>query len=585
MDQGNKGGMLNVISVAAEGADLSGVRRAAESVRRQGFVSATNLEWEGGALTAWSHTSAPGVDHGEVRTPVGIACCAGPVWYRGKFGRSALVTMLDDVDGAGRIDESQVRGNYALFIRTDRRCLLMNDALGFVRIHASADRCFYSTSWLASCAYAGRVEIDETSAIEYVLLGASHSDASVARGITTLPLGSAYDLTRRHIEARLSPGDWRGARPMANFDEAVEQISDYLKAVSCELAAAFPGRVRAALSGGFDSRLIVAGLLACGSRPELFVYGSPDSPDVPIAREAARGVELPLQHIDKQALGRELSEPDLDCLVRNALFFDGLPNDGIHDPGIDRQTRLVQTAGGCIALNGGGGEIFRNYFHLPDRPFHAMDVVRAFYRGFDKNVFRRTTGLGAYSDRMVASIERSLGLDDGRSDRMLTRGEVELLYPLFRCHFWMGLNNGIATRYGYYLTPLIDFNTVQLTWNLPLGWKNAGRLESRLIARLHAQLADQPSSYGFRFTEGPDLRARLSDWSTRMRPVRVRPAINALHRWLANTGVPAPLVKRCRSLLPGEWRLDPVLDVAKLPDAGAFARALAVEVVWRKLLD
>jgi asparagine synthase (glutamine-hydrolysing) len=577
--------MLNLMSVAVEGADRVRVERATESVRRQGFLPATNFEWEGGALTAWSHPSGQAADHGEVRTPAGVACCAGPIWYRGNFGRIALIAILDDIDGAGHIDESQVRGNYALFIRTDRCCLLMNDALGFVRIHASADRRFYSTSWLASCAYAGPVEIDEASAIEYVLLGAPHSDASVARGITTLQLGGAYDLARRSIQARLNPNDWCSLPVLPSFDEAVEQIAHYLKAASYEVASAFPGRVRAALSGGFDSRLIVASLLACGNRPQLFVYGSSDSSDVPVAREAARGVGLPLQHIDKQALRRGLSEPDLGSLVENALFFDGLPNDGIHDAGIDRLTRLAQTASGGIALNGGGGEIFRNYFHLPDHPFHAMDVVQAFYRGFSKKVFRRAGVLGAYCDRLVASIERSLGLGQGRSDRRFTRGQVELLYPLFRCHFWMGLNNSIATRHGYYMTPLIDLNTVQLTWNLPLGWKNAGRLESRLIAALHAELANQPSSYGFRFTDGPDWRARFSDWSTRMRPVRARPVINALHRHLADAAVPMALAERCRSLLPGEWRLDPILDLAKLPDAGAFARALAIEVVWRELID
>jgi asparagine synthase (glutamine-hydrolysing) len=102
---------------------------------------------------------------------------------------------------------------------------------------------------------------------------------------------------------------------------------------------------------------------------------------------------------------------------------------------------------------------------------------------------------------------------------------------------------------------------------------------------LHAELANQPSSYGFRFTDGPDWRARFSDWSTRMRPVRARPVINALHRHLADAAVPMALAERCRSLLPGEWRLDPILDLAKLPDAGAFARALAIEVVWRELID
>jgi hypothetical protein len=44
------------------------------------------------------------------------------------------------------------------------------------------------------------------------------------------------------------------------------------------------------------------------------------------------------------------------------------------------------------------------------------------------------------------------------------------------------------------------------------------------------------------------------------------------------------LVAQVRSLLPGEWQLDPVLDLARLPDQAALSRATAVEVAWRELL-
>ena len=576
--------MLNLISVAIEGADRRGVQRAVESARRQGFLSATSLEWEGGSLTGWSHPSEQETENCEVCSHAGVACCVGPIWYRGRFGRSALLLILEDTDANGCVDEACVRGNHALFIRTRDRCMLMNDALGFVRVYVSADRCFYSTSWLATCAYTGGVELDEAASIEYVLLGASHSDSSVARGVTTLPLGYAFDLSKKNTQGRLAGDPWGGETSPASLGGAVEEISAYLKTASRELAAAFPGRVRAALSGGFDSRLIVAGLLACGSRPELFVYGAPESVDVTIAGAVAAGVGLPVQHVDKQAMDRDLPFPDLERLVDSALFFDGLPNDGVHDPGPDQQTRLAQTAGSRIALNGGGGEIFRNYFHLQDRPYHAVDVVRAFYRGFDGNAFRHRHGLRLYQERMVSSIECCLGLAGADLNPKLTRGQVELLYPLFRCHFWMGVNNSVGVRHGYYMTPLVDLNTIRLAWSLPLRWKNAGLLESHIIAKLHTELASQPSSYGFRFTERPTWDARFSEWATRMRPVRVRPYINAWHRRFGKSGVPAEMALRCRALLPGEWRLDQILDLNRLPSSEAFARALAIEVVWRELV-
>lgn len=576
--------MLNVMTIALDGANVEGVRRATQSVRRQGFLWATDLKWQQGSATAWTHPQERGGDNCEVQGKGDSALGVGPIWYRGQFGRAALPLLLQDIAVHGRIDSAQARGNYAVLTVAGDRCILMNDALGLVRVYISADRCFYSTSWLASCAYTGGAELDEAAAIEYVLLGAPHSNATLGKGISTLPLGHFIDLRTGQISRWLATREWSQDPPAASLDDTAELVAEYLRTVGHEVAMAFPGRVRAALSGGFDSRLIVASLLAAGSHPALFVYGTPDSDDVRIARQVAGVVGLPLEHIDKQALARGAPSLRREDLVANALFFDGLANDGVCDRGIDRQTRLAQTADGCVALNGGGGEIFRNYFHLPDRPLRAIDVVRTFYRGFDPKVFRRMGGLHAYQDQMVAAIEDCLYGSPSGGGRRFKRCEIELLYPLFRCHFWMAMNNSIGVRHGYFSTPLIDYTTVRMASRFPMVWKNCGRLQSRLINQLHPAVARQSSSYGFRFADGPNWHARFADWRTRIRPVRSRPWINAIHRRIGCVGVSDSQVSQVRSLFPGEWRLDSVLDLARLPDQAALSRATAVEVTWRELL-
>ena len=576
--------MLNALSVLLHGGNQDGYLRAAGSMERQGFYPASQFDWASGVLGTWGHPSQRGVENCEVRTSSGVACCVGPVWYRGHFGSAALDLMLVEMNAVGHIDEMALRGNFAMFLRTQDHCLLMNDVLGLVRLYASADGLFYSTSWLATCAYAGGVALDEFAAAEYVLLGASHSDRTVARGVTVLPMAHVFDMTRRQQRARLPTSIWDQAWVPASFDAVADQICSHLQTVCKEIATAFPGRTRAALSGGFDSRLIVAGLLACDSRPELFVYGKSTSDDVVIARTVAESAGLPINVIDKGELNRQAPLPDIERFVHSALFFDGLPNDGIYDVGADEQTRLEQSVGGCIALNGGGGEIFRNFFHLPDRSLHAVDIVRTFYRGFDPKVFRRPDGLASWQDHLVSSIGASLGLDSRAKRRTLRRGQVELVYPLFRCHHWMSVNNSAATRHGYYTTPLVDLTTVRLAWQLPMAWKNAGKLQSHLVASLHHEIANQSSAYGFRFSDGPDWRAHLGEWAHCARPVFGRPFINAARRRLQRLGVAPDMIAHCRTLLPGEWRLDPVLDLERLPDNLAFARALAVEIAWRELV-
>lgn len=576
--------MLNALAICLRGSNPAGCMRASNSLARQGFVAAGSFQFAHGDVETWAHPSQAIVEDFRVHENGRFACCVGPLWYRGRFGTAALALLLAEIEEKHEPDETELRGNFALFLCGRDRCVLMNDAPGFVRIYASADGAFYSTSWLAVCAYAGPVELDDAAAAEYVLLGASHSDDTVAQGITTLPLGNAFDLERRRSRPRFPAGFWAGSRVPASFDEAADEADALLRTVFGQVATAFPARVRSALSGGFDSRLILAGLLACGVHPDLFVYGNARSEDVAVARATAVSVGLPLRVVDKDVLGEDLAPPGVERLVDAALFFDGLPSDGIHDAGVDQRTRLEQMAGGFLGLNGGGGEIFRNYFHLPDRSFRAIDIVRTFYRGFDDKVFRQTDARRAYEDRMQASIERTLGLGGAAGGQKLTREEVELVYPLFRCHYWMGVNNSVAVRYGCYMTPLVDLSLIRLACRIPLAWKNAGRLQARMIVALHSGAAGERSAYGFRFIDGPDQRARLQEWATRMRPVFARPLINAMHRRSSPQQVSSGEVERWRALLPGEWRLDRTLDLRRLPTAGAFNRALSIEVVWRELV-
>lgn len=579
---------IGALSVSL-GTDEAAQRRAMRSFAQQGFVPSFRRQWSGGSAQLWRNPER-GEDVTAAQTAHGAACAVGPLWYRGAFGSTALQRLLADAaagEGAAPgIDETALRGNFALYLETPRGRWLLNDPLGFVRIYRSADGGFHGTSWLAARAYAAAGELDEAAAAEYVLLGASHSERTPFAGVTRTRLGHGVDLDGRCERARFPEGlvpvtDVRHA----SFGEALERIGAQLATSFDEITGAFPGRTSAALSGGFDSRLIVASLLAKGERPRLFVYGPDASEDVRIAREIADGENIALRCIDKSAMSASLPECEVDDLARNALFFDGLPNDGIEDRGVDRRTRLEQNANGFIALNGGGGEIFRNFFHLPDRAYRPIDIVRAFYRGFDPEVFRRAGGLRAYERRLAASIARAVGLPaaEDPARQWMTREQVELVYPFFRCHHWMGLNNSLSIRYGHFATPLVDLSLVRQAALLPMAWKNAGAFESRLIAARYPGVARYGSSYGFRFAEGPDARARRSEWMAGLRPVVLRPRIAAVRRWMQKDRVSPERIARWRARLPGEWRLDPVLDLARLSADGAFERALSVEIVAREL--
>src|SRR5260370_40482883 len=140
-------------------------------------------------------------------------------------------------------------------------------------------------------------------------------------------------------------------------------------------AASVGDGVACALSGGYDSRLILAMLRRHGISPRVYVYGPPGDKDVCLARAIAEGERFALEIVeqDKQ-LGFGPSEFGT---VASDNFFasDGYTWSGIFTNGAERAQRASRVSGNALALNGGGGEIWRNFFYLLDRTYSPREIL------------------------------------------------------------------------------------------------------------------------------------------------------------------------------------------------------------------
>ena len=136
-------------------------------------------------------------------------------------------------------------------------------------------------------------------------------------------------------------------------------------------------------------------------------------------------------------------------------------------------------------LNGGGGEIFRNFFYLPDRPYSTKRFLWSFYNRFDPALCSERFDQVAYYRALAAKVKKAAGTTKDR----LTRKEIEFLYVGFRCRYWMGRNNGVNNALGYALTPFIDANVVPDANISPLKYKNSGKLEAAMIRQISPSLA------------------------------------------------------------------------------------------------
>jgi asparagine synthase (glutamine-hydrolysing) len=335
------------------------------------------------------------------------------------------------------------------------------------------------------------------------------------------------------------------------------------------MAASVPC-LNTAISGGYDSRLILALCLEIGATTRLHVYGRPDDADVRIARAIADALRLDVTHADKSA-----ARQGPGCFEDNVLKFDGTPPDGIADDGADLATRIDAFADGALALNGGGGEILRDFYDLPDRRYTTRQVLAAFHRQFDARALPPAHDLNTYLDALAAKAQRAIG---ARAED-LSRTEIELLYGALRCRYWMGRNNSINNRFGAFVTPFIDAGLVADALRIPMAAKRLGRFEAALIRRAHPRLAGLPSAYGHAFDQAPSLGHVLDEWGALVRPTWLRGRMHRV-KWAMRPRTmpppPAPLdldLPFMRRLL----RLDHVTDDAQ------WRRVWALEYLFGKV--
>ncbi|MEA2789654.1 MAG: hypothetical protein QOG73_2060, partial [Acetobacteraceae bacterium] len=511
--------------------------------------------------------------------PDGFAIAAGTFLYDGVVGADALrrFAVVEDPTAALR----DADGHFALVLRRGARTLVLRDRVGAFEVFLDDTLNVISTSFLAVARTLQRVRGNPQEIYEYVFNGGSLGNTTPVAGIRRLGFGERLVLDPT---PRAEPVE-RPSLPPRRTDsaEAASQgILQHLLDYTAMLGRAFDGRIKLALSGGYDSRFLLALFRHNGISPSLFVYGAANSPDVLISKRIAAAEGLSLRHIDAAML--PVISPDVVPSLVAAKFHreDGLPSGGVFDSNIDLVQRADRHEPGYLHVNGGGGEVFRNFFNLLDRGMSLRQFVWMFYSQYDRNDCVRDFNPAAYEDAVGAKISALLGIDKRRLDRR----EVESLYPYFRCRSWFGRENSVNNRFGYSVLPFFERRTVDMALAVPVRQKRFGDFEARMIRGAYPALAAHASNYGHSFMADTPLWARVAAFATYSRPLALR---RYGHRIKARLQIPDPrppiLMPEFlhRAVAPGLPRMARYFLVSRVRSSLQFNRIATLEYLFDQL--
>jgi hypothetical protein len=528
-----------------------------------------------GTLDLYGKINYPSFDH--ILLPDGFAAAAGTFLYGGAVGAEALRRFATAEDPNAALSEAD--GHFALILRHGGRTQLLRDRVGALEVFFDDTLGVISTSFLALARTLQRTCVNPQEVYEYVFNGVSLGNTTPVAGIRRLGFGERIAVNPvpliERTERLLLP-----ALRVDGAEAAADGILQSLLVHTAMLGCVFDGRIKLALSGGYDSRFLLALFRHNGISPDLFVYGAADSADVLIARQIAEAEGLVLRHVDASVL--PIVTPDDVAGLVAAKFHreDGLPWSGVFDSAVDLLQRADRHASGYLHVSGGGGEVFRNYFNLLDRSISLRQFVWLFYSQYDP-ACARDFDPTAYEDAICNKISALLGTDGQRLDRRA----VECLYPYLRCRSWFGRENSVNNRFGYSVLPFFERRIVDMALAVPVRHKYFGNFEARMIRTVDPTLASYLSNYGHNFLTDAPILKQLAAATTYARPLALRRYTHRLKARFSAESRPAILMPEClhHAVAPNLPRMTRFFHAPQTCSNQQFNRIATLEYLFDEL--
>jgi len=352
--------------------------------------------------------------------------------------------------------------------------------------------------------------LDKNGLISLLAFGQCLGSDTPWRGTRHLPAGAALSVhlgSEPALEQNPIVLPNKASRPRQALDALVAAIGAQLEAAPDTMIP---------LSGGLDSRLLLACAKAAGHRPDTLCYGDPDSADRRIAESLAAAA-------GSAHVGRAITTDVIRRATAEIARAGGGEVPVHHGHGVVGARAMADLHGRPV-MTGTGSETFRAFYY--DRGLPGMSALGSPAAGAlrGKAVAWALEHFGAaklaalphaLADPVRAQLRQAvIGHVDAAPD--LARG-LDAAYLGVRVRRFVVAGQQLLNRYHPRLHPFLHPDVVTTLSGLPVGWKLGARFHRWAIQQLAPELAgvtwdrtNRPLSSGLTWQERwPGLAARL----------------------------------------------------------------------------
>lgn len=548
--------------------------KAADEMRRRGLQQSKVFETCAFTLRIYRRRRFETADYLEFQDG-DFVVAIGTFLYSGKYGEEALAGLYEDLK-KDRFSFEKSAGHFGVVARVEGRLLVFSDYCGMCQLYANDDKSVISTSFLAVYATLDSYTPNTQEIYEFLALTAFYGNRTLLEEIDRLDRRRVHERLpqpKSHEKQIRLPELYDGG----DFDRHLQQAHRFLREHFSRLVAVFGDGISIGLTGGFDSRLVLAHLRAAGCHPRVYVQGTTSDIDVKVARSIAAIAGFDIEH---EELHVEFPKDELTRrLVEGSRYVDGVSHMGLFDKWpLSADTRIRRPRPELLRLYGMGGEIFRRKQEIPDRMCSIPEALSVHLDKFDASAFSdrfsRNKLFAGIGDKIIDELALSGG--------MLSPVDAERVYPEFRLRSGAGSQLTNENERAHALVPYMEPVFVEISRRIPMRYRDFGDLNARLIECADPQLAAAPSAYGHPFTARMPVKNRLRRKLVRWIPLSLRPVMHrARRRLLAKPGFPFYLEPDflCEVFPDGVSHVSEYVDLGRVRDAGLLSRALTVELL------
>lgn len=293
-----------------------------------------------------------------------ICYLRGFIYYSGKrAGKESIDILLDKYIITNKIDLNYFYGAYHIIIidKSSRQTVFFGDNAGNCCFYYNEKMKLISDSFLELCKATKSITPNYNAITEFLYFNCIYSENTICKEILRTNPRKHYSLIDSTIKAM--------SKKLFLYDKKIkyENLNQFMKDL---LYAADGLKIIDIITGGTDSRTILAHLLSIGAQFDLAISGRDEMIDVQIAKKICEKLNKKLYISDE-----DINEIDNKLLVDLFIRSDGVYG-YFSRYRLHKKILMLEKMGTQLELGGVCGELYKNSFINQDFPFYRIGSVK-----------------------------------------------------------------------------------------------------------------------------------------------------------------------------------------------------------------